>query len=400
MALTAAERMKRYREKLKRDPQRYEEVKKKHAAKVKSKSKKINELTEDEKEKKRKKWREQKRKQKEKPVFSNENTILSTKNESTSKKRKTNRSRLVRNYNNALKKNLVLKTTHQTARKQFYRYKIVTSKKIRSLEEKLDLMKAREELLESSLKTIYKKCNKYCERNMLKALTEDERTKIARKKTYVSKLLGLKSIARRRMKKNKKNIVCKEIETFFNRDDISKSTAGKKECRTLQKQKEQIRYLTDTLFNIYQIYRVEGGTKSFSTFYKYKPFNVLSPSVLRRDTCLCIKHSNFEHLFHILRKIGVLRKYKTPDDIITQLTCDIKSKKCMYGECTKCSTKVLEYELKDGKNNEETEWEQWENTKHEYRKTENGTDKTILTKRMTKVRKTGTIKCLISPTVD
>lgn len=37
MALTAAERMKKYREKLKQNPQKYEEVKKKHAERVKKK---------------------------------------------------------------------------------------------------------------------------------------------------------------------------------------------------------------------------------------------------------------------------------------------------------------------------------------------------------------------------
>lgn len=107
------------------------------------------------------------------------------------------------------------------------------------------------------------------------------------------------------------------------RDDISKSTSGKNECRTFKKQKEQIRYLTDTLFNIYKIYRAEGGTKSLATFYKYHPFYVLSQTVQNRDTCLCIKHRNFQKFFSVLQKIEVL----PIENIFNQLTFDIKSKK-------------------------------------------------------------------------
>lgn len=71
-------------------------------------------------------------------------------------------------------------------------------------------------------------------------------------KTFVSKLIGLKGIARRKWQTPKENETCKEIQSFYMRDDISKSTSGKKEWRTFKKQMEQIRYLTDTLFNIYR----------------------------------------------------------------------------------------------------------------------------------------------------
>lgn len=65
MVLTAAERSKRYREKIKQDPVKHELYKKKELKRVKKHFKKINELTEEEKEARRKRWREQKIKQKE-----------------------------------------------------------------------------------------------------------------------------------------------------------------------------------------------------------------------------------------------------------------------------------------------------------------------------------------------
>lgn len=91
----------------------------------------------------------------------------------------------------------------------------------------------------------------------------------------MAKLLGLKGHVRmmKRAERYQKNLnIKKEIGDFFLRDDISRSTAGKRECITFQKEKKQIRYLTDTLFNLYQIYREEGGTYSFITFYRHKPF--------------------------------------------------------------------------------------------------------------------------------
>ena len=64
MPLTSAERVRQHRDKLKQDPIKFEEYKNKHAALVKSKTKKVSDLSEAEKEKQREKWRNQKRKQK------------------------------------------------------------------------------------------------------------------------------------------------------------------------------------------------------------------------------------------------------------------------------------------------------------------------------------------------
>ncbi|XP_022818628.1 zinc finger BED domain-containing protein 4-like [Spodoptera litura] len=63
MALTAADRAKRYREKLKQNPEKFEEQRKKQLERLKKSRKKISELTEDKKFE-RKQWREEKRKQK------------------------------------------------------------------------------------------------------------------------------------------------------------------------------------------------------------------------------------------------------------------------------------------------------------------------------------------------
>lgn len=64
MALTPAERAKRYRENLKLNKEKYEAQRKKQIERVKESQKKIRELSDREKEERRKIWREQKKKAK------------------------------------------------------------------------------------------------------------------------------------------------------------------------------------------------------------------------------------------------------------------------------------------------------------------------------------------------
>ncbi|KAJ8703794.1 hypothetical protein PYW07_013088 [Mythimna separata] len=63
MALTSAERAKRYRDKLKNNPEKAEEVRKKQLARMRAKRKKVSEMNEEEKLRYRNKWIIEKRKQ-------------------------------------------------------------------------------------------------------------------------------------------------------------------------------------------------------------------------------------------------------------------------------------------------------------------------------------------------
>ncbi|CAH2097033.1 unnamed protein product [Euphydryas editha] len=211
----------------------------------------------------------------------------------------------------------------------------------------------------------------------------------------MSKLLGLKGKIRKRKITVKNNLIKNDIECFYLRDDISRCTAGKKECRTSDKKKEQIRYLTDTIGNLYQIYKSEGGKYSISTFYKYKPFHVLAPNVQNRETCLCIKHENFEMLLQTIQKNKILLNCKTVADVTSKVSCDLKSFSCMHRECDKCKTIKLDYQLTAGQLDLDTQWTQYERVDHTYTKTEKGIDKTIHTKKTAKVLKKGSVATLI-----
>lgn len=168
----------------------------------------------------------------------------------------------------------------------------------------IDKLKARQEIFEISLRETYKTAKTSQEKSLLKSAAFNEVVKANKSAKAVAICLGLKGRIRFSKKKVQLNKnVKEEMTNFYCRDDISRITAGRKETRTRGKKKMQIRYLTDTLQNLYDdIYKKEGGVYSFTTFFRYKPFYVLTPTAKNRDTCMCIKHSNMEYLFIALRK--------------------------------------------------------------------------------------------------
>ncbi|XP_061729398.1 uncharacterized protein LOC133534308 [Cydia pomonella] len=82
----------------------------------------------------------------------------------------------------------------------------------------------------------------------------------------IKKAVGIKGKIRSRLTRlAKRKLFILEIHKFFLRDDISRPTAGKKECKTKNKTKMQIRLLTDTMNNLYKIYKRDGGKVSYAT---------------------------------------------------------------------------------------------------------------------------------------
>lgn len=226
------------------------------------------------------------------------------------------------------------------------------------LECKINKMKIREEVLENTLKKTYQTCKKQAEKQLLKSLAVNSTNK-----TYISKLIGLKGKVRTKKMPKERNFISEEIENFYLRDDISRSTAGKKECKTKNKEKHQIRYLMDTIQNQYQTYKDGGDKYKFTTFYKHKPLYVICSHLSSRNTCLCVKHDNIELQFKTLKQNGVLNQ-NTIKEVLSALACDIKSYSCMYDQCDECKTKTLTSNVE--KLHQEVKWCQWERVDHSY----------------------------------
>lgn len=161
-------------------------------------------------------------------------------------------------------------------------------------------------------------------------------------KTKMATYLGLKGKIRHTLKKKSGNIIQTQFNDFFERDDVSKMTAGKNEIKTQNKQKKQRRYLLRTLRKLHKKYYQEGGKLSFATFKRYRPFYVLPPKAEKRETCACKKHENLQMKATLLKSIGLVAT-KDLDDLLAMIVCDTKSNVCAYGECELCKNKCIDF---------------------------------------------------------
>lgn len=435
MPLSSAERCRKYREKLKKEnPEKFEEMKKKNLERTKAKKRKIGDMSENEKQNVRKQWRDAKRKK------LNENKPVVIESE---RARRRYRSQ-VGQENKKLKENIkILRRKNENLRKQLKRSRM----QVQRLAVELDRLKSQKEsrkiiinqpqsveieehhypseltpttksnifiakelpdiseeakervkktllqqnVLEESLKETYKHSKSIQEKKILKKLTETEIGKKYNMKTSLAKCLGIKSGVKRyySIKQKRLKTAC-NLKKFFERDDVSRMTAGKKEYVTKNKIQKQKRFLLDTLLKLYKKYKNEGGTVSFTTFKRYRPFYIVPPNLSTRNTCACIKHSNLTFKAEALKKSGLI---KTTDltDLVSQIVCDVKSKSCMYSECNLCRDKELQITVSADQSQHEVSWYEFISKSHEYEK---DAEKKV-TKRMVKSQQTGVLHNLV-----
>ncbi|PZC73688.1 hypothetical protein B5X24_HaOG208959 [Helicoverpa armigera] len=431
MPLSSAERCRKYREKLKKEnPQKFEEMKKRNLERTKAKKRKIVDMSENEKQDVRKKWRDAKRKKvnENKPVVfeaerarrryrsqvGRENKklkekieILRRKNENLRKMLKRSRSRVQRltvelerlKSQKESRKNIINQPQsleieelrHPNELTPMTKSNIFIEKELPDIsEEAKERVKQRllqQNVLEESLKETYKLSKSFQERKMLKKLTETESGKKYNMKTNLAKCLGIESGIKRyySIKQKRLKTAC-DLKKFFERDDVSRMTAGKKEYVTRNKIQKQKRFLLDTLLKLYKKYKNEGGNVSFTTFKRYRPFYIVPPNLSTRNTCACIKHSNLTFKAEALKKLGLI---KTTDltDLVSEMVCDVKSKSCMYSECNLCRDKVLQITIPADQNQDEVSWYEFISKSHEFER--NGENK--MTKRMVKLQQTGVL---------
>lgn len=162
---------------------------------------------------------------------------------------------------------------------------------------------------------------------------------------YRMRLLRLKRKKHESNNSDKVNIKQK-IHDFLLEDENGRLTAGKKETITRRKLKKQIRYLNDSLLNLYKIFITKTGiTISYETFRRYRPFWVLFPKAASRNTCLCCKHTNNDYIVHALYKAKIL-PYSCATDVAKSLCCNNgRNVSCLERKCPQCFTKKLNFNI-------------------------------------------------------
>lgn len=166
-----------------------------------------------------------------------------------------------------------------------------------------------------------------------------------------------------------------QVKRFYERSDVSRVTTGIKSTLTRGKQKQQKRLLTDTIRNVYKLYQSEHNTKiSFTTFYRLKPFWVVSPKESERDTCLCKLCENIRLTSKALVSLNVIQS-QDKQELFKHIVCNEKNKTCMYRKCLKCKNNRMK--VPKNKLNDTVEWKYW--ITREKQITKNGKEKVITT---------------------
>lgn len=139
--------------------------------------------------------------------------------------------------------------------------------------------------------------------------------------------------------------VLQKVVDFFEQDDVSRMCPSQRDSVKHNGVKKQRRVLLYTVKDLVAKFTKDTGIRlSYSTLLRAKPFWVLAPKSRDRETCLCVKHANFEEKFNKLKYIKELT-HASVEKLIEHCTCDVKSHDCMNSLCQKC--KILEFELGD-----------------------------------------------------
>src|SRR5258705_7715782 len=130
-----------------------------------------------------------------------------------------------------------------------------------------------------------------------------------------------------------------ERYSFFEEDIHSRLQPGKRDTKTKNKVKQQLRYLVDAIRNLHLKFLQHPNVQvSYSTFLKHKPFWVIQPSIRCRETCQCKVHSNLQFKADQLKQLGAISTNNLRA-LCESVCCNMTAKACAYRECTQCKDK-------------------------------------------------------------
>ena len=136
--------------------------------------------------------------------------------------------------------------------------------------------------------------------------------------------------------------VRQKVINFFERDDISRMCPAKRDFVKKNGIKKQKRILLFTVKALTSKFVQETGINlPYATLLRAKPFWVVAPKLRDRETCLCVKHENFELKLNKLKSLQQLNHGST-EKLIEDYSCDVTSYDCMNGLCDKCKNQTFE----------------------------------------------------------
>lgn len=363
MALTAAEKQRRYRQKLKENPVKNAEAKRKHRERYHAKKKLVKDMTKTEHRSAKRKWKiaNKKRRERQKalqaimietPVSTpRSGTPVSSRSRGRRQVRR-DRSALYRQNSKLQEEIEKLKKMCNKYKKRYQRYKnTVNANQSESGDKKYAV-------LSNAIKDRYRRMNNVKEKRAIKKIFQGESIQNSRMKVaIVQETIGINKIKQSQIAP-KQAILAKKIKIFYDRDDVSRATAGKRETVTCKKKKVQKRYLLDTMKNLFNSFKRENPNErcSYSYFTKQRPFYIKPPTVNGRDTCLCKTHVNSQYLLNALHRHKIISESNITQ-AIENTVCATDNRACMTGNCDTCKIKEIQYEIPD--QSQLLKWQQW-----------------------------------------
>ncbi|CAH0717729.1 unnamed protein product, partial [Brenthis ino] len=392
-----AERL-RY-QRIKNDPEKYSQQKEKEKKKYERKKEKgtiktVNQMTPREQRKARKIWREKAKQRRRRLALQHiENapaTIPTSDNENINQRAQAGQRRSIqaRRARNILIKKQVAQIAQLKSTIQCYKKRLQRSKRQNNMEiEKspgtrvsalLSSPKSRDtvkkkilcgEVLSQQLRDNFSDLTTQKEQRLFqisgklvskyRVLEEDKILKpIQKRKTKLTLIEAKRSI------RKKSIILRKTIEIFMEEDSNSRVCAGKKDVVTKQGVRKQMRVMLDTLINLYKLFIKKNGIKiSYALFCKFRPFWVVQSRYDKRNTCLCVKHSNIELILNCLHQAKIISVLNYVD-LLNTFCCNRYNEDCLSRNCETCKNKTLCY--KEFDNSFPLLYKKWQSVPQDY----------------------------------
>ncbi|XP_063219709.1 uncharacterized protein LOC134529494 [Bacillus rossius redtenbacheri] len=163
-----------------------------------------------------------------------------------------------------------------------------------------------------------------------------------------------------------------DLETarnFFENDDISWQTSGKRDCITVKnevtgkKEKKQKRFLMMSVVEAHQKFSelYPEIHISRSKFFEMRPKHVKPIKDTPHNVCVCIKHSNFRFLAEAISPfcIGYQGNSLTPTSLIQIMCCNTHEERCMTNKCSVCHYDVKSLLEPHSDFSREVKWNKW-----------------------------------------
>ncbi|KAK2548197.1 hypothetical protein P5673_031662 [Acropora cervicornis] len=158
----------------------------------------------------------------------------------------------------------------------------------------------------------------------------------------------------------------KVVENFFNRDDISRICPGKRDFLSVKtsegRELRQKRLLLVNVNEAYELFKKEEPDLKIgrSKFASLRPRQVIPMSLHDQEVCMCKYHENINMILDGLKNI-LPEVPKYTEDLLIQTVCSLNQAKCIERECQACGTaKPLDELFEDIDDNNATSYFQWE----------------------------------------